>query len=381
MAIKRLTSGVKRWEADWTTADSVRKRKRFATKREAEDFLQRTVLAIRSGSYIDPKIASRTSVGKLYEDWIERVATVGAAGRKPASPKTVDNYRRFFENYVAPRWGHTPLTAVSYDDTADWIATLVGRDGQPAGMTTRREVGLLFGRLMGFAVKRRLLVANPTKDPLGGTDYIPGRQKMREHVYLSMPQLVSLAVAAGEYSLFIMLAGTGGLRWGEITALTAEDVRLGERPTVSVSKAYVEVGGKLILGPTKGGDDRVVPLPRLIADRLAAVVAERAPGERLFSGSRGSALRNNTWTRRHYSPAIAAVAATDPTFPRPTFHDLRHTAVSLAISAGVNVKVVQRIAGHASATMTLDTYAGLFDDDLHDSADRLNRTLTVLGWN
>lgn len=64
-----------------------------------------------------------------------------------------------------------------------------------------------------------------------------------------------------------------------------------------------------------------------------------------------------------------------------TFHDLRHTAVSLAISAGVNVKVVQRIAGHASATMTLDTYAGLFDDDLHDSADRLNRTLTALGWN
>lgn len=71
---------------------------------------------------------------------------------------------------------------------------------------------------------------------------------------------------------------------------------------------------------------------------------------------------------------------TDPMLPHPTFHDLRHTAVSLAIRAGVNVKVVQRIAGHASATMTLDTYAGLFDDDLHDSADRLNRTLTGLGW-
>ena len=94
----------------------------------------------------------------------------------------------------------------------------------------------------------------------------------------------------------------------------------------------------------------------------------------------GSALRNNTWTRRHYGPALAAVAATDPAFPRPTFHDLRHTAVSLAISSGVNVKVVQRIAGHASATMTLDTYAGLFDDDLHDSAERLNLTLTGLGW-
>jgi integrase len=45
------------------------------------------------------------------------------------------------------------------------------------------------------------------------------------------------------------------------------------------------------------------------------------------------------------------------------------------------VKVVQRIAGHASATMTLDTYAGLFDHDLHDSAGRLNSALEKLDWN
>ena len=52
-----------------------------------------------------------------------------------------------------------------------------------------------------------------------------------------------------------------------------------------------------------------------------------------------------------------------PPFPRVTPHDLRHTAASLAISAGANVKAVQRMLGHASAAMTLDTYADLFDDD------------------
>ncbi|WP_420793573.1 tyrosine-type recombinase/integrase [Microbacterium thalli] len=51
-------------------------------------------------------------------------------------------------------------------------------------------------------------------------------------------------------------------------------------------------------------------------------------------------------------------------FPRVTPHDLRHTAASLAISAGANVEVVQRMPGHASAAMTPDTYADLFDDDL-----------------
>lgn len=48
--------------------------------------------------------------------------------------------------------------------------------------------------------------------------------------------------------------------------------------------------------------------------------------------------------------------------------DLRHTAASLAISAGANVKAFQRMLGHASAAMTLDTYADLFDDDLDSVA-------------
>jgi integrase len=63
----------------------------------------------------------------------------------------------------------------------------------------------------------------------------------------------------------------------------------------------------------------------------------------------------------------------DDTFPRVTIHDLRHTAASLAISAGANVKAVQRMLGHASAAMTLDVYADLFDDDLDGVAHALNQ--------
>lgn len=47
-----------------------------------------------------------------------------------------------------------------------------------------------------------------------------------------------------------------------------------------------------------------------------------------------------------------------------TPHALRHTCASLAVSAGVNVLALQRMLGHASAKMTLDTYPDLFDDDL-----------------
>lgn len=61
-----------------------------------------------------------------------------------------------------------------------------------------------------------------------------------------------------------------------------------------------------------------------------------------------------------------------PIMPRVTPHDLRHTAASLAISAGANVKAVQRMLGHASAAMTLDTYAELFEDDLDSVAVALD---------
>jgi hypothetical protein len=45
-------------------------------------------------------------------------------------------------------------------------------------------------------------------------------------------------------------------------------------------------------------------------------------------------------------------------------HGLRHTTASLAISADANVKVVQRMLGHATAAMTLDLYGHPLDDDL-----------------
>ncbi len=64
-----------------------------------------------------------------------------------------------------------------------------------------------------------------------------------------------------------------------------------------------------------------------------------------------------------------------------TLHDLRHTAAGLAVSAGAHVKAVQRMLGHASAAMTLDTYADLFDADFDAVSDALDelRARTVVG--
>lgn len=54
-------------------------------------------------------------------------------------------------------------------------------------------------------------------------------------------------------------------------------------------------------------------------------------------------------------------------------HGLRHTAASSAISAGADIKVVQRMLGHKTATLTLDLYGHLFPDDLDAVADGMDR--------
>ncbi|GAB3613247.1 site-specific integrase [Humibacter ginsengisoli] len=74
---------------------------------------------------------------------------------------------------------------------------------------------------------------------------------------------------------------------------------------------------------------------------------------------------STVWVRR--------AQAANPTLRRVTPYDLRHTAASLAIGAGANVKAVQRMLGHASAAMTLDVYADLFDDELDAVAVALSQ--------
>jgi integrase len=65
-------------------------------------------------------------------------------------------------------------------------------------------------------------------------------------------------------------------------------------------------------------------------------------------------------------------AATAAKLEDLTPHDLRHTAASLLVASGANVKAIQQMLGHVSAAMTLDVYSGLFDDDLGTLADRMD---------
>jgi len=134
-----------------------------------------------------------------------------------------------------------------------------------------------------------------------------------------------------------------------------------------VSESVTEVRGRLTWSTPKTHQTRSVPVPSTLATRIEELVDGRDPDEPIFSAPGGGVLRLRNWRTRVFDPARDAAGLQDL-----TPHDLRHTAASLAIASGANVKAVQRMLGHASAAMTLDVYAGLFGDDLDAVAEALD---------
>jgi integrase len=141
-----------------------------------------------------------------------------------------------------------------------------------------------------------------------------------------------------------------------------------------IAESVTEVNGRAVFGTPKTHHRRSVPVPRFLIDPLKDRIAGRHRDELVFTSPGGGVLRNNNFRRRVFDRAARGVGLAGL-----TPHELRHTAASLAVAEGANVKAVQRMLGHASAAMTLDVYADLFEDDLDQVADRLDRAVTRTG--
>ena len=190
----------------------------------------------------------------------------------------------------------------------------------------------------------------------------------RKNLYLTAAQLEALADEAGRYHSLVLLLGVGGLRWGEAAALRVRDIDF-LRKKISLHTNAVKVGGTVVVGSLKSNKSRMVVLPAFVLDALSQTCQGKNRDELLWPSRSGGYLGPPSSHESWLSGAVERRQKADPTFPRVTAHGLRHTAASLAISAGANPKVVQRMLGHASASMTLDVYSDLFDSDLASVAE------------
>ncbi|MDQ0663394.1 integrase [Arthrobacter ulcerisalmonis] len=377
MGVKKLENG--KYQVDYRI-DGKRIFKRFPTLRAAKEHFQSVEVARAGGTLIDTRSGGRMQFHSLYEEWIKRIEASGADGARPASPVTVAGYRRIYLTHIGPEFKHRPLAQITLQVINAWLETFQSDDA-------RRRAYRQMGRMLQHAVDRGYLAANVARNPT--VNNIPTPISAREAAPLTARQLIKLAEACSggaryrgqshePYGLLILFAGTTGLRWSEIAGLRNTSLVFGGKSRVKVESSLVPVDGRQqFRETTKGRRPRTVPIPASVATLLAAHVGGASDGRLVFTSPSGSELRSSNFARRILHPAIERCQAEDSSFPRIVFHDLRRTAVSLAISAGANVKVVQQIAGHKSAVTTMDVYAHHYEDDLHSSAKAVDGLLSA----
>jgi hypothetical protein len=118
-------------------------------------------------------------------------------------------------------------------------------------------------------------------------------------------------------------------------------------------------------------EKQTIPLPSYLRDELVAYLEARelGPDDFLFTMPRGGPLRENRFVADYYKPAVRRAGLDS----RLRMYDLRHSAASLALRADPNVLTVAKLLGHAKPSITLNTYAGLFGDELEALAKVMDR--------
>ena len=145
------------------------------------------------------------------------------------------------------------------------------------------------------------------------------------------------------------------------------------RRRVHVRESATEIGGRLVVGAPKSHRAREVALPRFLTADLESHCAGLAAGDLVFTAPKDGYLRSANFRRNVWKPALRNADLDEEL----RIHDLRSTTASMLISSGANVKVVQKALGHASAAVTLNVYAGLFEADLDSAADPLDKRFWV----
>jgi integrase len=155
------------------------------------------------------------------------------------------------------------------------------------------------------------------------------------------------------YRAWVYVMAWGGLRWGEAIGLRRGRV---DGPTVHVVEQLVHRGpGEWERVEPKAGSKRVLTLPSFAAGELKEHLDRftlPGPDGLVFPTRNGTPVQSPSFTANIFKRALRAAR-----LPDLRIHDLRHTAVSLGIAAGINPKVNQARAGHASSALHMDTYA------------------------
>ena len=356
---RRTRRGEVRYEVRLRGTDGRERSRTFRTRKDAERYERSQHTAIEEGVWIDPR-AGRATLATWAAEWERTVVHL--------RPSTRRIYSANLRNHILPALGQVELAKLTPSMLRAWLSDLASKSsarGTPMSTGSVAQAYRTLNRVLAAAVGDELLGRNP----LRGVS--PPRVLAEPMRFLDHDEVAALSMAIDpRYRAFVLVAAYTGLRAGELMALRRRSVDLLHRTITVVEQVQHIAGQHLVLPPKSSAGRRSVAMPAVVANALEDHLreyAEPSPEGIVFPAPQGGFLRLENFRKRVWQPATVA-AGVDPL----RVHDLRHTCASLAIAAGADVKVLQRMLGHASAALTLDRYGHLLPGQAEAVASRLD---------
>ncbi len=340
----------------------IRKRRTVRAKNdaEAEKKLAGFITEIENSSaFADP---SRLSFKGFAEKWLTEYAEPNLA------PKTFLGYKRMLEQHIIPALGCArldqikPLHIVEYENSLRQNGARKDGKKGPLSETTILQHHAVLSSIFNAAVDWQILKENPVarvKRPRKNKANIPAYDEEQTAALLA-----ALEYEQPQYQALVHLALTSGLRKSELMALTWDDVDF-EAGTIEVTKTrqYAPHIGVHERDCTKNEtSNRLISIPQSTLNILSRHKAEQEAlkekagnlwqgSNRLFTTNLGEDMFPDTPTS--WFPKFLKKHG----LPHMNFHGLRHTAATILISQGVDIKAVSARLGHARTSTTVDIYA------------------------
>lgn len=340
MSVERTKYGT--WRARWRDADGKQRAQTFKRKVDADRFDRKVHVDLERGDYIDPK-ASQLTVRSMADEWIAGAMNLRAGGR--------ETYERDLRRYILPELGDRRLATLTPARIDAFLAAEL--DAGLAPSSVHRHYRTL-RRMLQVAVDKGRIARNPC-DPVTPPYVAPSEMR-----FLDVAQVEALAARIGaRYRAWVLVAAYGGLRWSELVGLRRRQV---DAARVTVAGQLVRRAGAWTWEePKTRAGRRTITLPESVALEMKGHLDDfsaHGPDGLVFPNGVGSPLLGPSFTGNVFKPALKRAGLDG----KVRIHDLRHTAVALAIAAGAHPKAIQARMGHASITVTLDRYGHLFPE-------------------
>lgn len=334
-------------------------------KKDAQQYLNGVLREKDLGTFTQP---SKETLNKYLNKWLV------TAAKSRVREKTYKSYEDLLRLYIRPHLGDFKIAELAPLKIQSIYNKLTE---QGLSARTVRYAHSILRDALEQAVKWQMLPRNPAQ-------YVDlPREKKSEKTVMSAANVKAFLEAAEDtpwYALFSLMIATG-VRPGEALALKWPDVDF-EHGKIHVQRTLTrnKEGWKLE-EPKTNQSRRVIPLPKSVIQDLKSLrkrqIEEKLKAEEytaygfVFAGGNGEPLLERNVVRRHFKPLLAKAGL--PGSIR--LYDLRHTCATLLLLAGENPKVVAERLGHASVTLTLDTYSHVLPDMQQGAADKLQRML------